>query len=153
MDVKMYMPFIEAFYQVLPQFGFSEVKRGNLRLSDRLTVTMQVTALIGLSKDVRGNVAYCMTEATAKNVASRMMGMPVETFDEMARSAIAELSNILTSSAAILYEKNSKIFMDISPPALITGDNVTLMGQIKALTIEFFTDAGLIETNVGLEDT
>lgn len=151
MDAGMYMPFIDAVYQVLPQFGFSNVKRGNLRLNDRLAVTMQVTALIGLSKDVRGNVAYCMTEATAKNIASQMMGMPVEVFDEMARSAIAELSNILTSSAAVSYEQNMNLFVDISPPALIYGDNVTVIGQVRTLTIEFFTDVGLIEVNVGLE--
>jgi hypothetical protein len=97
----MYLPFVEAFFEVLPNFGFKEIKRGQLSLKDKLVSEMNVTALIGLSKDVRGNVAYGMGETTAQNVASCMMGFPVEEFDEMAKSAVAELANMLASRAAI----------------------------------------------------
>lgn len=151
MDAKLYAPFVSAFFEVLPQFGFNEVKRGDLKLKDKLTTALGVTALIGLSKDVRGNVGYSMSLDTAQSVAGKMMGMPpVAEFDQMAQSAIAELANILTSSVVIAYEKQNLI-VAISPPALITGENVTVMSQVNTLAIQIFTDAGLIEVNASLD--
>lgn len=150
MDAKLYAPFVSAFYEVLPQFGFNEVKRGDLKLKDKLVAAMGVTALIGLSRDVRGNVGYSMSMETAQSVASKMMGIPVAEFDQMAGSAIAELANILTSNVVMAYEKLSLI-VDISPPALITGENVTVVSQASTLAIEILTDAGVIEVNASLD--
>jgi len=152
MDVKMYTPFIEAFFQVLPSLGFKDVKRGGLELKDKLIATMNVIALVGLSNEVRGNVAYSMTEVTAQKIASiMMMGMPVEQFDDMAQSAVAEMANMLAASATFGLEY-SGFAVSISPPTLITGRNINAMvSQVKTLAVEMTTEAGSIEVNIGLE--
>lgn len=150
MDVKMYLPFVEAFFEVLPNCGFKEIKRGQLSLKDKLVSEMNVTALIGLSKDVRGSVAYGMGEITAQNVASCMIGFPVEEFGETAKSAVAELANMLASRAAVILERGG-FLVSISPPALIVGENVTVLSHVRILAVEIFTGAGLIEANIGLE--
>lgn len=152
MDVKMVTPFIDAFFNVLPQLGLQGIERGKLGLKDKLVATMDVTAVIGLSRSLRGNVTYSMSEKTAKTIASTMMmGMAVEHFDEMAQSAIAELSNMVTANAGIGYEE-AGLAVDISPPTLIIGENVTArVSQVQTIAVEILTQAGVIEVNVGLE--
>lgn len=152
MDAKLFAPFVDAFFEVLPQFGFQQVQRGNLALKDQLVATQEVTAIVGLSQKVRGNVAYSMSQETAKGIASVMMcGMPVEEFDEMAQSAISELSNMVTANAAIAIEGQG-LAVDICPPTLIVGKNITArVSQVKTLGVEIITEAGLIEIHIGLE--
>ncbi|MEW6771994.1 MAG: chemotaxis protein CheX [Bacillota bacterium] len=150
MDVRMYAPFVESFFEVLPDFGVKELKRGRLALKDKLVAAANVNVLVGLSQDVRGNVAYSMTEGTARNIASFVMGFPVGQLDEMAKSAVAELANVLASRAAIILERGG-LLVSISPPTLIAGKNVTLLSHVRILAVEVFTGAGLIEANIGLE--
>lgn len=149
-DARMYSPFVESFFEVLPDLGVKELKRGKLAFKDRLLAASNVNVLLGLSQDVCGNVAYSMAEGTARNIASSMMSFPVEEFDEMAKSAVAELANMLASRAAVILERGG-FLVSISPPALIVGENVTLLSCVRILAVEVFTGAGLIEANIGLE--
>ena len=56
-------------------------------------VDTDITAVVGMVGQVRGNIAYSMAEDTAKKIVSAMMmGMPVEELDEMGRSALGEFS-------------------------------------------------------------
>jgi len=42
--------------------------------------------------------------------------------------------------------------VNISPPTLVTGENITVrISQVQTLVIEIFTTAGTIELNVGVE--
>lgn len=152
MDVRMFSPFLEAVFQVLPGLGLQQVERGGLALKEKLQATNEVTALIGLSRDLQGNVAISMSENTAKKIASiMMMGKPVETLDEMAQSAIAELANMLASSAMTALDQNG-LAVGVSPPTLITGKNLfCIISQVKALAVEIRTETGPIEISIGLE--
>ena len=152
MDSKLVKPFIDAVLSVLPMLGLTDIKRGNVSIKEKLMTTKDVTVLIGLSQDIRGNVAYGLSEECAKNIASTMMcGMPVSQFNEMAQSAISELVNMVTANAATNLEGIGK-FVNISPPTLVTGDNITVrISQVQTVAIEFVTTAGTIELNVGLE--
>ena len=101
MDVKLVNPFINAFTAVLPQMGFPTPERTGMSVKEKTINSLGITVLVGFTKEIRGNVCYNMSEDTAKFIASTMMmGMPVETFDEMAQSAISEMSNMLTATAA-----------------------------------------------------
>lgn len=152
MDGKIVKPFIDAVVSVLPMLGLTDIKQGNVVVKDKLATTKDVTVLIGLSQDIRGNVAYGLSAECAKNIASTMMGgMPVPEFDEMAQSAISELVNMVTANAATILENLGKT-VNISPPTLVTGENITVrISQVQTLAIEFVTTAGIIELNVGLE--
>jgi len=151
-DSKLVNPFIAAMVSVLPMLGLTDIKRGNVAVKDKLTTTKDVTVLIGLSQDIRGNVAYGLSDECARNIASTMMGgMPVPEFDEMAQSAISELVNMVTANAATNLERLGKS-VNISPPTLVTGENITVrISQVQTLVIEIFTTAGTIELNVGVE--
>ena len=152
MDVKLVAPFIDAIVAVLPQVGVQKVERGKISLKDKLLATMEVTALVGLTKGMRGNIAYSMSQQTARNVASSMMmGAPVNEFDMLAQSAISELANMLAAKAAVKMEATGNV-IDISPPTLIIGKNVTVrVSQVQTLVVMMQTEAGGIELNIGLE--
>lgn len=152
MDSKMVTPFIDAMLSVLPMLGLTEIKRGNVAVKENLATAQEITVLIGLSQDIRGNVAYSLSEECAKKIASTMMGgMSVSEFDEMAKSAISELVNMVTANAATNLESLGKV-VNISPPTLVTGKNITArISQVQTLAVEFITPVGIIELNVGLE--
>ncbi|MDI6631680.1 MAG: chemotaxis protein CheC, partial [Thermoanaerobacteraceae bacterium] len=61
-----------------------------------------------------------------------------------------ELANMLTSKAAMSFERNG-LLVNVSPPTLITGENITLLSHVRILAVEIITDAGLIEANISLE--
>ena len=152
MDAALATPFIKAFFDLLPQLGFQQVKRGNLRVSEKMAVSLDVIAVVGLSQQLRGNVAYAMSQETAKKFASvMMMGMPVEQLDEMSQSAISEASNMITANAAMTLESLG-ISVNISPPTLVIGRGVKVrISQVQSLIVEIVTEAGVIEVILGLE--
>ena len=122
MDAKLVNPFIDALVNVMPQMGFVP-KRVSMSVQNQTCKSLGVSLIVGFTKGLRGNVVYNMTEQSAKFIASKMMmGMPVENLDEMAQSALSELSNMLTANAAtnltaMGYE------VDISTPSLTVGQD------------------------------
>jgi len=122
MDAKLVNPFIDAFTAIMPQIGFQDIKRTGITVKERSVESLGVTVLVGFTKAIKGNVAYNMSEDTAKFIASTMMmGMPVASLDDMAQSAISEMSNMLTANAAtnlvaMGYET------DISTPSISVGE-------------------------------
>jgi len=123
MDAKLVNPFIDAFTAVMPQIGFPEPKRAKVTVKQKNAVSLGVSVIVGFTKQIRGNVVYNMTEDTAKFIASTMMmGMPVENFDEMAQSAISELSNMLTANTAT-HIAGLGLEVDISTPSLSIGED------------------------------
>ncbi|ORU00465.1 Chemotaxis protein CheX [Anaerovibrio sp. JC8] len=123
MDVKLVNPFIDAFTTVLPQMGFPTPQRTGMTVNEQNAVSQGVAVIVGFTKEIRGNVVYNMSEDTAKFIASTMMmGMPVENFDEMAQSAISEMSNMLTANAATNLTALG-LEVDISTPSLTVGND------------------------------
>ena len=121
MDAKLVNPFIDAFPSVFPQMGFPAPVRKGMSLKDKIANSLGVTVIVGFTKQLRGNVVYNMSEDTAKYIASTMMmGMPVPEFDAMAQSAISELSNMLTATAATNIT-GLGLEVDISTPSLGVG--------------------------------
>ncbi|QJW46126.1 chemotaxis protein CheX [bacterium BFN5] len=151
MDVKLINPFVDAVATVMPQLGFQNISRGKLALKEQYVSSQGVTVLIGMTNQVRGNIAYNMSEETAKSIASvMMMGMPVEKMDEIAQSAISEMVNMVTANAAINFEKQG-MNVDISPPSLALGEDFKIkVSSTKYLALELMVDSNSIELNIGL---
>ena len=126
MDAKLVNPIIDAFMDVMPQMGFPIPRRLRVYLQDRNVISNGVTVMVGFTKQMHGNVIYNMTEETAKFIASTMMmGMPVLEFDELAQSAICEMSNMLTAKSATNFTQLG-LEVDISTPNLTIGEDLTI---------------------------
>jgi chemotaxis protein CheX len=152
MNVNIINPFLEAVKNVLSQFGISDIKVQGIKKEKKYDET-EIISIIGLVGDVRGNVSYSMSEDTAKKVVSTMMmGMPVESIDEMAMSAVGELTNMFTGNASTILAQNG-FKIDITPPSTVIGQNIYVnIGKVKTILVNMETSAGKIEVNVGLED-
>lgn len=147
-------PFIESFITVLPQLGFTNVVRKNLTVKGSHLSYSGVVLLLGIVGDVKGNVAYSMSEENAKKIASQMMmGMPVEELNDMAESALSELSNMLTANAGINLEQNG-ISIDISTPTLMHGKEFTAnMNTKQVICVEMLiNDDMVIEIDLSIEE-
>jgi len=153
MDARCINPVIDAFREILPQLGLADIQRGSVSVGTNSVESLGVTVIIGMTKGLRGNVAYNMTEATAMAIASAMMGgMTLTQFDDLPQSAISELVNMVTANAAIRFEQMG-ILVDISPPSLIVGvDFRTRLLQEKFLVIEMLANGHLIQLNLALEN-
>lgn len=152
MDAKLVNPFMDAFMNIMPQIGFQNLKRSKISVRDKATLSLGVTVLVGFTKEIRGSVAYNMTDDTAKFIASTMMmGMPVTAFDEMAQSAISELSNMLTANAATNLTAMG-LEVDISTPSLSIGDNFMVkISSEQYLSIEMEIDGHAFEIDIAVQ--
>ena len=126
MDAKLVNPIIEAFMDIMPQMGFPMPMRKRIYLQDRNIISDGVTLTVGFTKQMQGKVIYNMTADTARYIASTMMlGVPVTRFNELAQSALREMSNMLTARAATNYTKIG-IEVDITTPELVIDEDHTI---------------------------
>lgn len=152
MNVEYINPFTQATFDVLTMIGSFDPKLGKPSVKSDAIISVGVVIVVGVIGEVKGQVVYSFTEETAKKIASTMMmGMPVDEFDEMAKSAVSELTNMISGNASTgIAAKGFNI--DIAPPTLITGENVRITSNVKmSLLIPVTTTAGLIEICVSLE--
>jgi chemotaxis protein CheX len=149
MDVKYVNPFIEAFHSVMPQLGFCDVQTGEMSAKTKEVAATGVLVIVGIVGDVEGNVVYFTDIESAKKIASTMMmGAPVDEFDEMAESALSELTNMLTATATTVLA-SSGITADISTPTLLHGENVCVkMNAGPILCVRLLADNIPIEINI-----
>lgn len=126
MNVEYINPFIEASQMVLKQVVNLELTLGKVYIKTSPYEGDSVVVIIGVTGKIRGQVILSMSKKTAMKLASlMMMGYEVSEFDEMAKSAISELANmILGNTATIFY--NRGISIEITPPSLLFGRNIQI---------------------------
>jgi len=152
MDAKLINPFVDAFTTVMPMLGFPEPTRAKLYTASTRVQSRGVSMLVGFTKQIRGNVVYNMSEDAAKFIASQMMmGMPVEAFDEMAQSAISELSNMLTANTATNIT-GLGLDVDISTPSLTVGSDFEVkISDGQYLVVEMDLSGKLVELDIAVD--
>ena len=153
MDVNHVNPFIQSFTTVMPQLGFTNVSKGALSVKGKELVGSGLIIVVGIVGEIKGNVVYSIDAEHAKKIASvMMMGMPVEELDDIAQSAISELTNMLTANTATFFS-NIGIIIDISTPTLLRGENITVdMSSSQVLCIELLADSIPVEINIAFEE-
>ncbi|WP_252229593.1 chemotaxis protein CheX [Clostridium sp. ZBS15] len=150
MDVNNINPIVDAFTNVMPQLGLSDIKKNGVSEKGRFIESPGVIIIIGLIGDIKGNIIYTMNEEDAKKIASAMMmGMPVDKFNELAQSAISELVNMLTANASTNFSNNN-VNVDISTPTLIHGKFTANSSSDKVVCISMEINGAVIDVNISL---
>jgi chemotaxis protein CheX len=151
MDAKYINPFIDSFYNILPQIGFSNVTREEVTVKNSVE-SLGILINLGIVGDIKGNIVYNIQGENGKKIASKMMmGLPVEELNEMAQSALSELSNMLTANASINFS-NIGINVNISTPTLMYGQDIKIkLNTDKILNIKIVADDIPIDVNVAFE--
>jgi chemotaxis protein CheX len=126
MDVKYINPFINVSINIVQQICNVGAKRGQIYVKDSPFIADNVVIIIGIAGDFKGQVFFTMQEKTACSIASSMMfGMDVPALDEMAKSAIAELGNMIMGNVSTEFY-NEGIKIDITPPTVLVGSDINI---------------------------
>lgn len=154
MNVEYINPFIEASQTVLKQTANIDARLGTVTLKESPYVSDSVLIIVGLTGKIRGQAVFSMTKNVALTIASAMMfGMPVTELDEISKSAISELTNmILGNAATILYSKG--IGIEITPPSFLMGDNVQISPtKMKTICVPLlFNENDQLEIDISVID-
>ena len=152
MRVEYINPFVISAANILEQVAHLKVERGRVSLRPRMFPSPEVSVLLGVTGDVKGQVIYGMAQDSALAIANRMMiDAEVLGFDEVARSAIGELGNMITGNATGILEKEGFV-LNISPPAIITGKEVSVSStEATVLVVPLHSEVGTLDINVTLE--
>ncbi len=152
MDAKLVNPFVDALVTVLPQMGFDVPKRAGMSVANQMCNSLGVSIIVGFTKGLRGNVVYNMSENAAKFIASKMMmGMPVDELNDMAQSALSEMSNMLTANAATNLASMGYT-VDISTPSLTVGQDFKIkISSAQYLVVKMDLGGEILELNIAVQ--
>ncbi len=135
LDVKHINPFLQATLNIMETIAAMKLSVGKPSVAKLEFPDETFIIQVGVTGALKGQVLLVMNEGSAKAIASKMMmGMPIETLDEMSTSALCELSNMVMGSTATLFS-TQKIAMDITPPISLHGNNMKLQTDVQALRI------------------
>jgi chemotaxis protein CheX len=154
MNIEYINPFIEASQAVLKTIANLDATLGKVYLKNSPYSGENVVIIVGLTGKIRGQVIFSMDKNVAMNIASSMMGgMPVLELDEISKSAIAELTNmILGNTATILYNKG--VGIEITPPSFLMGENLQISStKMQTICIPLNLNNGhVIEIDISVVD-
>lgn len=143
-------PFISASIEMIDRVTGLETKVGKILSKDTPFRSEGILVLIGITGGFHGSVVISFTKETCYKIASAMMRCSLITeLDEIARSAIGELCNMILGHTATLFSREN-ITLDITPPTILTGDNIELSipNSVVVCIPLFFKDNSQIEINV-----
>lgn len=153
-SVEYINPFIEAAQNVLKELCSIEAKIGKPYLSQAVYEGNTLMIIVGITGDLRGQVLINMTEEVACALASHMMmGMPVTELNDMTKSAISELSNMILGNTATIFSKKA-ITLDITPPSVCAGMNLSIsVSDSKTICIPLvFDENKSVDINVAIKE-
>lgn len=111
----------QAAIETIAMVCGQKLTEGNEYAHHRSELPGYIAIRLEITGDVKGYVLVRFNEDNAKKVASAMMmGMPIDTLDEMSLSALSELGNMILGGATVHLEEQG-IHTDITTPTLING--------------------------------
>ncbi len=152
MRVEYINPFIESAVEILTMTVSEKITTGEIGLRKNITAIYGVAIIVGLAGEVSGRVVIDMDKTTALNIVSKMNEETMTELDEMACSTLTELANMITGNAVTkLHDLGFKF--DLTPPALIKGDNLELMdNKVESLVVPIEMPEGRVEVNVAIKE-
>ena len=144
---------LKAFAEILPQIGFQDIAKKGISLEGSTLENPGILINIGVMGPLKGAILIGMSIDNAHQFASKMMmGMPVETLDEMSKSALSELGNMIMGNAATLLS-NDGVSIDITPPSLMVGENISLSsGSMRTISIPLMSEGDEITVDVSFKE-
>ncbi len=153
MKAEYINPFIKASTEVLKLIANLDFKTGAPYLKSSPFGADNLIILVGITGEIRGQAVISMSEEMAKKVASSMMmGMPVDEIDEMAKSALSELGNMIMGNTATLLF-NAGVNIDITPPTLMMGQKMQISSAgMKTIGVPLMCEIGEITVDISVKE-
>ena len=144
-SVEHINPFLMSAQQILAQVCMIQTKVGQLSKDNMCVDGEPVFIMLGVTGEMTGQVCIVFDMDAAKDIASRMMmGMPVAEIDEMAKSALSELGNMIMGNAATLLANNN-LTIDITPPTLGMGTTKLSSPNMTSIKVPLLYEGGEVK--------
>ena len=154
MNVEYINPFIEASQSVLVMMTGVKPELGKVHLRKAPFPSENIAVIVGLTGKIRGQVVISFSLDSALSVASAMMGgMPVLELDEISKSAISELANMIMGNTATILASRD-IGIEITPPSMLMGEKLMISpANMQTISIPLFIgDSKRMDIDVSLEE-
>ncbi|TCT12178.1 chemotaxis protein CheX [Natranaerovirga pectinivora] len=152
MNVNYINSFLSAATSVLRDVCQIETKVGKPYLKDPIYAKDTLVIIIGVTGAIKGSVLISVDEEVCCDIASKMMmGMPVNELNDMARSAISELSNMILGNAATVFSTEG-INIDITPPSICFGSMSISSSEVKNICVPLTYEDKEINFNISVKD-
>lgn len=154
MNVEYINPFIEASQSVLMMMTGNKPALGQVFVRKESFQSDNVAVIVGLTGKIRGQVVIALSLNCAYSVASAMMGgMPVTQLDDISKSAISELGNMIMGNTATILASRG-INIEITPPSLLLGEKILIApSHMKTICVPLELSSGdKIEIDVSLDE-
>jgi chemotaxis protein CheX len=119
-NVEHINPFLIASTKILKEMCFVDSKIGRPYIKNPAFFEDTLIILIGFTGEMRGQAMIAFENPVACDIASKMMMMPIAEMDELAKSAICELGNMIMGNTATIFSTKG-IAIDITPPTVGNG--------------------------------
>lgn len=144
-------PFLLASSKILKEMCFIEPKVGKPYIKEPIFLDNTLIIIIGFTGKMKGQVMIAFENDIACDIASRMMMMQVTVMDEISKSAISELGNMILGNAATIFSTQG-IAIDITPPTVGTGTMSFTHTYARNICIPLeYEDGKTIEVNIAIK--
>ena len=110
-------PFLIAATKILKDMCFIDAQIGKPYMKNTIFAEDTVVIMIGVAGEMHGQVMITFSHEVACDIASKMCMMPITEMDDLSRSAICELGNMIMGNTATVFSTKG-IGIDITPPSL-----------------------------------
>lgn len=134
-DVRHINPFLQSSISVMESVASVKLIVGKPEATDFNLRDASYAIQVGVVGEMKGQVILALTDENARDIASKMMfGMPVDTIDEMAASALNELGNMIMGNTATIFSTLG-ILIDITPPLSMQGKDIVLRSDTEGIKV------------------
>jgi chemotaxis protein CheX len=119
-NVEHINPFLVASTKILKDMCYIEAKVGKPYIKSPVFYADTLIIMIGFTGEMKGQAMIAFENSIACDIASKMIMMPITEMDDLAKSAIGELGNMIMGNTATIFSTKG-IEIDITPPTIGNG--------------------------------
>lgn len=140
LDVNNINPFLQSTISIFESVTQLKLAVGKPSFADFSFKKPTYSITVGIVGQMKGQAVLTMELEHAKDIASKMMfGMPIAELDEMACSALNELSNMIMGNTATIFSTQGKL-IDITPPISMVGTDLQIKSDIDPICVPLLLD-------------
>jgi uncharacterized protein (DUF342 family)/CheY-specific phosphatase CheX len=145
--------FIESVQNLFLSMLRCQANPGEVGIADGVGNPGDITALIGLSGPVRGNVALTFPKETVLAIVNRMLDSRAKVVDNIVADGVAELVNMVAGAAKKKLSSADGPPVDLGLPTVLSGNGYIVQHPSKSIWFEvpFTSDLGPFTLQVTFE--
>lgn len=152
MKVEFAAPFLSSAITIINQTAGVIGYKKDLSIKPSPVTGGEVSIYIGVNGMVTGQVVYCMSIDCGIALASSMVDQKLSSLNELAKSALSELANMITGNASIGLAANG-YQSAITPPMTFVGNDLSISTSMPILCIPIDLSIGYtMVINIALKE-